>query len=113
VPLCLDQGVGILVWSPLSGGFLSGKVRRDRRDRRRPRGLAGPGGPELGARQARRHLGDRRPRTEEQLRDNLAAANRSLDADEVARLDDASAIRVPYPQWHQRRDNRERLPEPC
>lgn len=30
VPLCLDQGVGILVWSPLSGGFLTGKVRRDR-----------------------------------------------------------------------------------
>lgn len=29
VPLCVDQGVGILVWSPLSGGFLTGKVRRD------------------------------------------------------------------------------------
>jgi aryl-alcohol dehydrogenase-like predicted oxidoreductase len=28
VPLCLDQGLGILVWSPLSGGFLSGKFRR-------------------------------------------------------------------------------------
>ena len=28
VPLCLDQGLGILVWSPLSGGFLSGKYRR-------------------------------------------------------------------------------------
>jgi aryl-alcohol dehydrogenase-like predicted oxidoreductase len=51
-------------------------------------------------------------RTEEQLRDNLAAATWSLDAEEVARLDDASAIRVPYPQWHQRRDNRERLPGP-
>lgn len=30
VPLCLDQGLGILVWSPLAGGFLTGKVRRDR-----------------------------------------------------------------------------------
>ena len=30
VPLCLDQGLGILVWSPLSGGFLTGKVRRGR-----------------------------------------------------------------------------------
>lgn len=29
VPLCLDQGVGILVWSPLSGGFLTGKVTRE------------------------------------------------------------------------------------
>ncbi len=28
VPLCLDQGLGILVWSPLAGGFLTGKYRR-------------------------------------------------------------------------------------
>ncbi len=29
VPLALDQGLGILVWSPLAGGLLSGKFRRD------------------------------------------------------------------------------------
>ena len=29
VPAGLDQGVGILVWSPLAGGLLSGKYRRD------------------------------------------------------------------------------------
>jgi aryl-alcohol dehydrogenase-like predicted oxidoreductase len=28
VPLSLDQGLGILVWSPLAGGLLSGKYRR-------------------------------------------------------------------------------------
>jgi aryl-alcohol dehydrogenase-like predicted oxidoreductase len=28
VPIALDQGVGILVWSPLAGGLLSGKYRR-------------------------------------------------------------------------------------
>jgi aryl-alcohol dehydrogenase-like predicted oxidoreductase len=28
VPVALDQGVGILVWSPLAGGLLSGKYRR-------------------------------------------------------------------------------------
>jgi aryl-alcohol dehydrogenase-like predicted oxidoreductase len=28
VPACVDQGVGILVWSPLAGGLLSGKYRR-------------------------------------------------------------------------------------
>jgi aryl-alcohol dehydrogenase-like predicted oxidoreductase len=28
VPLCLDQGLGILPWSPLGGGFLTGKYRR-------------------------------------------------------------------------------------
>ncbi len=29
VPFCEDAGVGILAWSPLCGGFLSGKYRRD------------------------------------------------------------------------------------
>jgi aryl-alcohol dehydrogenase-like predicted oxidoreductase len=28
VPISIDQGLGILVWSPLAGGFLSGKYRR-------------------------------------------------------------------------------------
>jgi aryl-alcohol dehydrogenase-like predicted oxidoreductase len=28
LPLCLDQHMGVLVWSPLSGGFLTGKFRR-------------------------------------------------------------------------------------
>ena len=35
VPACLDQGVGILVWSPIAGGLLSGKYRR---------GVAAPAG---------------------------------------------------------------------
>ncbi len=29
VPMVMDQGMGVLVWSPLAGGFLSGKYRRD------------------------------------------------------------------------------------
>src|SRR5207237_10196997 len=28
VPMLLDQKVGLLVWSPLAGGFLSGKFTR-------------------------------------------------------------------------------------
>ena len=28
VPLAVDQGLGILIWSPLAGGLLSGKYRR-------------------------------------------------------------------------------------
>ncbi|MFL5335994.1 MAG: aldo/keto reductase, partial [Geminicoccaceae bacterium] len=28
VPIAIDQGVGILVWSPLAGGLLTGKYRR-------------------------------------------------------------------------------------
>jgi aryl-alcohol dehydrogenase-like predicted oxidoreductase len=29
VPACLDAGLGLLPWSPLGGGWLSGKYRRD------------------------------------------------------------------------------------
>lgn len=36
VPLSLDQGLGILVWSPIAGGLLSGKFRRDAKD---PKGM--------------------------------------------------------------------------
>jgi aryl-alcohol dehydrogenase-like predicted oxidoreductase len=32
VPISLDQGLGILVWSPLAGGLLSGKYRRGQAD---------------------------------------------------------------------------------
>ncbi|HKO62883.1 MAG TPA: aldo/keto reductase [Pyrinomonadaceae bacterium] len=29
LPLCREENIGVLPWSPLSGGFLSGKYRRD------------------------------------------------------------------------------------
>lgn len=29
MPLCLDQGVGVIPYSPLAGGFLTGKYRRE------------------------------------------------------------------------------------
>jgi aryl-alcohol dehydrogenase-like predicted oxidoreductase len=59
VPACVDQGVGVLVWSPLAGGLLSGKYRR---------GVEGPAGS--------RHLTDwNEPpvRDEEQLYDIVDA----------------------------------------
>jgi aryl-alcohol dehydrogenase-like predicted oxidoreductase len=31
VPLCRSHGLGILPWSPLAGGFLSGKYRKDQK----------------------------------------------------------------------------------
>ena len=31
LPLVVDQGLGVMVWSPLAGGFLSGKFTRDKR----------------------------------------------------------------------------------
>jgi aryl-alcohol dehydrogenase-like predicted oxidoreductase len=29
LPVCADEGVGVIPWSPLAGGFLSGKYNRD------------------------------------------------------------------------------------
>jgi aryl-alcohol dehydrogenase-like predicted oxidoreductase len=29
IPACLDAGIGLLPWSPLAGGWLTGKYRRD------------------------------------------------------------------------------------
>ena len=40
-------------------------------------------------------------RTEEQLADNLAAADLELGDEEVARLERASRPPLPYPLWHQ------------
>ena len=31
IPAAVDQGLGVLVWSPLAGGLMSGKYRRDQR----------------------------------------------------------------------------------
>ncbi len=41
VPISVDQGLGILVWSPLAGGLLSGKHRRDAAQPQGTRQLAG------------------------------------------------------------------------
>jgi aryl-alcohol dehydrogenase-like predicted oxidoreductase len=41
-------------------------------------------------------------RREEQLRENLGAVDWALTAEQVARLDAASAIPPVYPYWHQR-----------
>src|SRR5262245_3827737 len=35
LPLCVDQGLGVLVWSPLAAGFLTGKYRKGKE---RPKG---------------------------------------------------------------------------
>jgi aryl-alcohol dehydrogenase-like predicted oxidoreductase len=50
-------------------------------------------------------------RDEEQLRQNLGAVGWALTAEQVARLDLASAVTPPYPYWHQRLF-RERNPSP-
>ena len=39
IPLAVDQGLGVLVWSPLAGGLLSGKYRRGQQPPEGSRGL--------------------------------------------------------------------------
>jgi len=48
-------------------------------------------------------------RNEQQLRDNLGAIGWNLTAEQVKKLDQASAVTLPYPYWHQRQF-RERNP---
>jgi diketogulonate reductase-like aldo/keto reductase len=48
-------------------------------------------------------------RTSEQLADNLAAAELTLDDDERARLDKVSAMPLNYPYWHQAATAADRL----
>ncbi|UCB47271.1 MAG: aldo/keto reductase [Spirochaetota bacterium] len=30
IPLCIEEGIGVLAWSPLSGGWLTGKYRKNK-----------------------------------------------------------------------------------
>jgi diketogulonate reductase-like aldo/keto reductase len=48
-------------------------------------------------------------RTEAQLKDNLAAAELKLTAEERARLDQISAPPILYPYWHQLQTAKDRL----
>lgn len=47
IPACIDQGIGIMPWSPLAGGFFTGKYRRGKQN---PSGLrrSDPNNPLLG-----------------------------------------------------------------
>jgi len=51
-------------------------------------------------------------RNEEQLRQNLGAVGWKLSAEQVAKLDAASALSPAYPYWHQRGTFPERNPPP-
>jgi aryl-alcohol dehydrogenase-like predicted oxidoreductase len=52
-------------------------------------------------------------RNEEQLRQNLAAEGWKLTPEQVAKLDQASAVQRPYPYWHQQSAAGPRNPLPC
>ncbi|MGW1761066.1 aldo/keto reductase [Streptomyces mirabilis] len=131
VPASVDQGLGILVWSPLAGGLLSGKYRRDRQpeDGRHLTEWSEPPvrdeeklydtidtlvevASARGASPAQVALAYvlTKPavtsviigaRKDEQLADNLGAADLELSPEEVDRLDKVSAPDLIYPHWHQ------------
>jgi aryl-alcohol dehydrogenase-like predicted oxidoreductase len=52
-------------------------------------------------------------RNEEQLRQNLAAAEFTLTAEQVAKLDEASAVAKTYPYWWQATSVPQRNPQVC
>ena len=138
VPLLQDQGVGLMVWSPLAGGLLSGKFSRDgsgpegtRRatfdfppvDKDRAfhvvdvmRAVAGEKGTTV-PRVALAWILHQRfvstviigAKSEEQLRDNLGATEVALAAEDLARLDEASALPKEYPGWMIERQSSDRL----
>jgi aryl-alcohol dehydrogenase-like predicted oxidoreductase len=140
VPLAVDQGLGILVWSPLAGGLLSGKYRRGQPPPEGSRQLTDWGEPPVydteglydiievlvkiaqqrgvPAAQVALAYTLAKPavtslvigaRTDEQLADNLAAADLTLSDDERAQLDAVSAPPLLYPYWHQAKTARDRL----
>jgi aryl-alcohol dehydrogenase-like predicted oxidoreductase len=142
VPISIDQGLGILVWSPIAGGLLSGKFTRE--DRKGPKGsrhFSGKWseppvydedklfdiidalvkiGEQRGVSAARVALAWllQQPavtsiiiggRTKEQFADNLAAAELTLTAEELAALDKVSRPPLAYPYWHQAASAKDRL----
>jgi aryl-alcohol dehydrogenase-like predicted oxidoreductase len=141
LPLVEDQGLGVMVWSPLAGGFLSGKYTREKRggnDSRRTTFDFPPVDKERAydiidamekiakahvtsvARVALAWLLGRKgvmsviigAKTVEQLDDNLAAADLTLTADEIAALDSVSALKAEYPGWMLARQAEGRVPAP-
>ncbi|MER8804918.1 aldo/keto reductase [Mesorhizobium sp. M0910] len=141
VPLLNEEKLGLMVWSPMAGGLLSGKY--------------GPGAPSNG--EGRRAYFNFPPVNEDcawaavavmremaakhdvsvatvalgyllakpfvmsviigasrmdQLEQNLAATGLKLDADDLARLDEVSALPSEYPGWMLERQGAGRRPAP-
>ncbi|PKR90204.1 aldo/keto reductase [Pleomorphomonas diazotrophica] len=137
-PLLQAEKVGLMVWSPLAGGLLSGKYGRDgsapegarranfdfppvNKDRAfdaidvmaeiaRDKGVSV-------ARIALAYVLHKPfvssviigAKSVEQLDDNIAAGDVVLSADELARLDAVSALPAEYPGWMLERQGNERL----
>ena len=127
VPMMLDQKIGLMVWSPLAGGFLSGKYSRNASTEEGRRvtfdfppinkdkafdvidvmqEIASAKGITV-AQVALAWLLHKPVVTtviigakrEDQLLDNLKSTEVKLDDNEMARLDDVSQLAPEYPGW--------------
>ena len=128
IPMLRSEGVGLMVWSPLAGGFLSGKYTRDQPAEEGSR-RASFDFPPVDKEKAWRCIDAMRPIAEahgvsvarvalawllhqpqvtsvilgakrpEQLADNLAATGVALSAEELKSINDASSLPAEYPGW--------------
>lgn len=131
LPMCRHEGIGIMVWSPLAGGFITGKFRRgrDAPDGTRRKnfdfppvnrergfdlvelldGLAREKGssiPRLGLSWLLQQEGVSAliigAKKMEQLEDNLAAVDVTWTEQELAKVADATLPPDLYPHWMQK-----------
>jgi len=138
VGLAKDQNLAIMPWSPLAGGFLSGKYSRENE---KPEGArrATMDFPPVERERLWRVLDIMRPiaadnlvsvaqvalawllaqqhvtsviigaKNQEQLLDNIAATELTLAPEQVQAISDASALPSEYPQWMLTRQSADRL----
>lgn len=128
VPLLRDQKLGLLPWSPLAGGFLSGKFTRggaSDNEARRTKFNFPPVNLERAydVIEAMQEIAKRREasvaqialgwllhqpfvtsviigaKRSEQLKDNLGAVDVKLDEEDLKKLDGVSALPAEYPGW--------------
>jgi aryl-alcohol dehydrogenase-like predicted oxidoreductase len=138
-PLLEAEKLGLMVWSPLAGGLLSGKYDREGKGPQGSRRVTFDFPPVNRDRafdciDVMREIADARgvsvarialawilhqrfvmsviigATSPEQLDDNLAAADVRLTAEELARLDKVSALPPEYPGWMVERQGAARLP---
>ncbi len=139
VDLCQEEGLGILPWSPLAGGFLTGKYRRGQEspeDARRTSFDFPPIDKERGydVVEALDEMADAKgasipqvalawllqqrgvtsaiigTKKPAQLADNLGAVDLSFTDDELERLDALTKPDALYPQWMIQQQGRDRQP---
>jgi aryl-alcohol dehydrogenase-like predicted oxidoreductase len=140
VPLALSEGLALMPWSPLAGGFLSGKFTRNNEvagDSRRDTFDFPPLNKEkaydiidvllqigaehnVSAAQVALAYILQKPavtsiiigaKKYEQLFDNIAATRLELFADELQKLDAISALTPEYPGWMLERQSQGRMPQ--